>query len=913
MTLYNIKPVKWITALSVAALASLASCTDEVLLQDGITQAGDPGSISFQCADMVEVYKGPDNYATRAGGPKEEKEKKINTLHVFFFSKENGKLLTKKYDNFPAYQKLTGKSILKIPTLPDGETLFVEGSNKIRIVAIANIDATDEAADSYDEANTFKTADTPYGRIQEAGRDIGGEPFEITCYDDIKKWIYYPRIRMGSDSGERDDITQPPMAGMPMIGEYDNEGNGVDLSTKPKEGMILNLTALMAKVNISVRLEPKQYTSEYPVLRITEYGIKNMPIAVPFTKCDGSYIGGDSGTRKPTTYAEYLKNYDVTSAPMYHSKGTPTTDAEHYECKAEDHEYTTTKGLPITINRDSKAQTFSYYTYENINMPNYSALKENEDEDGNNAYYPGDITSTEVLPDYPDGVKDEDHQRWKPKIAYDNRASAMILKGEYTTDQGVTYHAQFTIYMGENADTDFKVKRNHKYDNNIVIQGLDYIRNSTDNVFTFDGRVNVKSDNPIYLSIINERMVDAHATALPMDVWFMLRENEEDPSNIDWTSEVTFTIEDHSKVNWIRMEKIPRWTRNGITGMEDSGWKFGNGARDYFTTNLVKETLLENGEADGKEHGWQITVRGGAKDDDEADGSRSRIYFYIDENVPLSNDPQADEYGPRKATINVDYYQRKKDTGDLIDERHFTLEIEQKALVKVSGQRADRTDNYENVPDTWMEFYEENLEHYDPLDKHEMPGELYTDGLRWGPNINCQNYTTGERCWHLQLFFWQQTNCQYYQVYGSEGAFPQTKWIVNQIDNSVTYPGNITDVKLFNSKEPPSAFHYAYGKNKRDSQGKVPADKNYGWYLPGIRELEAAIIQYYNTFSDFRGNFYWSCSPAQDTSNSHARATKLNITNGVADYVPSSPVNNENTGYKTRSTICRIRAFYRVD
>ncbi len=901
MTLRNMKPIKWITYLSLAGLVAVSSCTDEALLKETTPLEGESGSISFCCADMLDVYRGPDNYATRAGGPKNEKEKLIKTLHVFFFKNDSeGKLLTTKYTNFPAYQKLTDKSILKIPTLPDGETLFNEGSDNIRIVAIANIDATDEAVDSYDEANTFKTEDTPFGRIQQNSRDAGGTPYEITCYDDLKNWIYYPRIRLGADS-EQDDITQLPLAGMPMIGEYDNEGKGIDLSEKPDEGLILNLTALMAKVNISVKLEPKQYTPDFPVLRITEYGIKNMPIAVPFTPCDGAFK--DGGKRKPVNYAEYLDSYNVTSAPMYHSKGTPSTDAEHYECKAEDHEYTTTKGLPITINRDSKAQTFSYYTYENINLPNYSALKDNEDEDGNTAYYPGDVSDPKVIPDYPDGVKEEDRQRWKPKIAYDNRASALILKGEYTTDQEVTYQAQFTIYMGANSETDFMVKRNHCYDNNIVIQGLDYIRNSTDNVFTFDGRVNVRSDNPIYLSIINERMVDAHATALPMDVWFMLRENEE-PDNVDWTSEVTFTIRDHGNKNgnWIRMEKIPRWTRNRVTGMEASGWKFGNGARDYFTTDLVTNTLKENGEADGKQHGWQITVRGGTSDDSQADGSRSRIYFYIDENVPTSNDVSEDEYGPRTATIDVDYYQRDKNTNEVRDHRTFTLDIEQRALLKVSGYR-------NGTVNTWMEYYEEYLEHNDPLDKHESPGELYS-GLPWGfngvdviyrniLNPNGFNNPTG--------------TSNYYQVYLTNEAFAMTQWAINRNGSA-----SLNTVKLFNDKEPASAFHYCYGKNKRNTNGTAAVSGNKGWYMPGISELEVALVNYYSLFTFFRQNLYWSASAANEgayewvgsTATTYARATGVKLNGTTIDYTQSS---SGQDGYQRRTNVNRIRAFYRVN
>ncbi len=160
----------------------------------------------------------------------------------------------------------------------------------------------------------------------------------------------------------------------------------------------------------------------------------------------------------------------------------------------------------------------------------------------------------------------------------------MVLRGSYITHQGLTYEAEFKVFMGQNTIDDFTVKRNHKYVNNITIHGLDYVRNSDDNTYTFDGRVNVKTDNPVYLAIVNERKVDAHASVRPMDVWFLLRENADGTlnENVDWESEVELTIEDaNTSAKWIRMEVIPR---EEMRILENNKEKFiaGRGARDYF-------------------------------------------------------------------------------------------------------------------------------------------------------------------------------------------------------------------------------------------------------------------------------------------------------------------------------------------
>ena len=136
-----------------------------------------------------------------------------------------------------------------------------------------------------------------------------------------------------------------------------------------------------------------------------------------------------------------------------------------------------------------------------------------------------------------------------------------------------------------------------------------------------------------------------------------------------------------------------------------------------------------------------------------------------------------------------------------------------------------------------------------------------------------------------------------------------TQWVINRSDTD-----GVDKITLFNSDAPSSAFHYCYGKNKRNYNGSVSVTNNTGWYMPGIRELEAAIVQYYNDFEDFRGKLYWSASAASGNNNGYARATKVNVSgtgeNVKAQYVNSA--NNGEEGYVARTgRALRIRAFYR--
>ncbi len=514
-----------VAALSIVAMTG---CSDDNELWDEPEISG-PVTIVAQSVDMIEPFSMPE-VLSRANDPKNEAEKRINTLHLFFFD-NNGQFITSNADNFKPY----------IPNVKNFMFVIKDEAYKtmtdVTIVAIANINGTDN-----ESANYF-TTEYPDGTVITAGGDIEsgtrinpGEtrnpnPYKITCLADLQKWVYAPKLR----TAEGTDITQLPKAGMPMIGML----KGVDLS-KASGNTIIPMKALMARVDIRVTLDPNQESTDgrLPQLTIKEYGVMNMPTTVPYTMPD-------------------INNNEATDVSGKIEK-----------------EVKVTLENPIVINKNTHDQdVFTYYTYENIQYPD----KEAKRPDGSPAYQDGKLT-------FPQGVAEKDKQRWKPTIAQKDRASAMVLRGSYITHQGLTYEAEFKVFMGQNTIDDFTVKRNHKYVNNITIHGLDYVRNSDDNTYTFDGRVNVKTDNPVYLAIVNERKVDAHASVRPMDVWFLLRENADGTlnENVDWESEVELTIEDaNTSAKWIRMEVIPR---EEMRILENNKEKFiaGRGARDYF-------------------------------------------------------------------------------------------------------------------------------------------------------------------------------------------------------------------------------------------------------------------------------------------------------------------------------------------
>lgn len=835
----------------IGAMMTLTGCVEEDFRFDEPTADGRGVTLSFTCNDMLPQYIDPVASRSRAADPKTEEEKKINSLHLFFFD-SNGNFVRPNLDD---------QKFLPYQYIPDATNLVTVGDNVfqtmtgVTVVAIANINAT-EGANPY-----FCTEWTPDGDIRRDSRRIEGERWEIRNYSDLRQWVYHPRLR----TDENRSVVDLPAAGMPMTGILEG-ASLVQSADNPR--LEVQLKALMARVNISIKLNPNQESRDgtLPTMTITSYGIKNMPNTVPFTAPTAAPL-----TNRPADITESAWNamtdndrYDLTRGDDGDdSNGKEMTTDFLYELPA-----------PVTINKNSAAVTFSYYTYENIQLPDYTATRPGVDSD-DAKFFPGYQGGSNIgAINYPSGLQQEDYQRWKPQLAREN-ASAMVLNASYVTHQNLHYQARFTIYMGQNPDDDFQVKRNHAYNNNISIRGLDYVRNSSDGVYTFDGRVNVISDNPIYFAIVNERKIDAHATALPMDVWFLLREDTEEGGDAvqDWESTVELEIKnpDGTVPDWIRMEKIPRAT------MQNNGWKAGTGARPYFTEDLVTNTLRDN---------TKIVIDG------NTDKSRTRVYFYIDENVPESNNPT--NYGDRYATINVTYT-RKDKAGNIQDIRTRTLEIEQRALIHVQGSR-------NGTVDAWMEYYEEYLEHSDPLDQHIEDEALY-DGLPWGETL----YNVSVRYVGSGLF----DSIDGCEVYHSSDAFRYTQRILNR-----TGAVPLNNFRLYS--KPATSFHYCYGRNKRNSNGTVELDwdnKKTGWYMPGISELEVALTQHYNTFEDFQGNLYLSAACGKNNSiprenEQNCRATRVIFnSNGTATYVEST---TGNPGAVSRRDPHRIRAFYKA-
>ena len=479
-----------------------------------------------------------------------------------------------------------------------------------------------------------------------------------------------------------------------------------------------------------------------------------------------------------------------------------------------------------TIYNHNGSYTYTFYLFENMQQPK--------------AYT------------YPEGIKDSEKQVHKPLRAQAN-ATNFKFTGSYTDYHGINYKATYTLYLGSNHTDNFEIKRNYQYKNNISITGLskstlpgEYATSGGSvNIYGFDAIVEIDlSESGFYVSMLRDQDIDAHASIVPMDIY-----TDGNP--------VKFEITEGSE--WVKMEYISPQV------MAANDYKPYTGIRDYFTTDLMN-TL----------HSSISNCM-----------NRSRIYFYVDENVEI-NETTLDPAPARKATICISSGSIKK---------YITLR--QPGLRKVIATRDNQEGNIFNRKTYtysfifYVEEYEEYLNHYDPLDPYNNTTQMF-EGLPWSSQQGGVEIGGG-----------YATNTNY-----NADIYINGSKVTNAILNKYTE----SDRKY--TSKPLTAAEYCNNKNKRNANG-TPNTSDGIWYLPGITELEAMLTTYYAVFEDFQSNLYWSCAPAKESSGwfgeaestEYARASKVTYNEASAsfDYAESS-VGNE--GYKLRTEKLRIRAAY---
>ena len=538
---------------------------------------------------------------------------------------------------------------------------------------------------------------------------------------------------------------------------------------------------------------------------------------------------------------------------------TETPDAETDLITLGKTDYTLPPSSLKTIQNKKGTLEYTFYTFENLQEP------------GNPDYQ------------YPDGIAEEEKQQYKPELADKDNSIAFQFAGNYITYNGASYDATYTLYLGANHTNDFKVMRNKQYKNNVTIKGIVKAGNNPEHI-TFDTRVNISESNPYFVSILKDRTLDSHFNVVPMDIYFF---NTSPSQTLNQTMKVE--ILDAGTASWVRMERIPASDMEAGTAPSVSSgpelmatneeWHAGNGKRKYFTTDLVTTTLAGN-----------TTV--------EVTSSRDRIYFYIDENLDVWHLGTTEER-TRTATVKMTYYEDGVEKGT----RELTLEQAKLLEVTFHGPINDGpngpNDETDGMTDKiiYIEAYEEFLNHGDPLDEY-TNNQVFTGGRPWG--------ASGTEIGSLRI---DGSTIDSYRNWYWGHEFTST--IVGKTEK-------LENLTL--NARPETAAGYCYIKNKRNEDGSVPNPK---WYLPGIRELERILEDYYIEYTEFQNNYYWSSAAGESSiwglgitfyeNQQRARATKAYIENGEFKYCASGEGHNYTNdngigGAAFRTQSLRIRA-----
>lgn len=625
-----------------------------------------------------------------------------------------------------------------------------------------------------------------------------------------------------------------PDEGMPMVGK-----GSIDV-TVPEEqrtnNLIIDLTALMARVDITLKLNSDASDEgELPRLSMMEWELINLPLSTTFTQPvdDSSTSEDEEVTQFDTDWKKNVKSFKQPSNTVIYNK--------------------------------SGEVSLSFYMFENMQLPKSG------------------IT-------YPDGVKDEEKQRYKPNFA-DEKATYVKVHANYYTynhEEGADayYDVTYNLYLGANHTDNFKIKRNSQYKNNVVIKGLVNAGNNSEHV-SFDARVNIVEENDYFISILRELDHDAHFCVTPMDIYLF---KYADPS-VNPTMEVMLPVTANTSDGkpWIRMEKIPSSIMEAGRDTNNDGssekWAAGTGKRDYFTTSLLDELSNKNDGTPEAGFVQSLTLT-----------HRDRIYFYLDENLSETD---------REVEVTLIYKENGVPVGN---PRHLKLRQVHLLPVDVYSRKKNSQERGEYIHTIYMEQFEEYAQHYDPLD--EFNAQTVYTGRTWGNDGSFGS---------ARLYPLHSENGDDISLLGYIDIFENyyhgrdiTPYFCSQYGQLVM---KLNDI-------PNSAVSYCYNKNKRKVDGSIPfkwekpfltnsisvTTNDAKWFLPGIRQMEDALTTYYSRYPQFQDEWYWSSAVGKDGNSQNprtARATKI-VDNWYAES------DNGKDGDKERSEICRVRAF-RID
>lgn len=791
-------------------------------------------------------------------GAKNDAESKINTMAIAIFPvKDDGSALE---EGCVHYEYVSGQTQLMF-TLDRGDTYT--NNKRYAMYIFANMPGLNEFAKgvTLDEILNTTSCTVQDLNIPENGLPmIGslGDTFSTRIDQDGNSLVIAPTNTEGK-------VTIPKVTDI----------NG---ATEEMSVLSIPMKALFAKVNFTIQVRATQTVegNDPPQFSLQSYTINNVPSSIDFDK---------------------LTNADE-------SEKISVLD-------------------PIEVNRSATAMgnttiKFSFYMPENLVEPKqYTAstypypFKKK----------PGDYNTT--IDKDQDGIRNEDEnkrQRYKPLLLKKQKATSIVIKGQFRDHQMHYFDVDYTIHLGKDAYGDFNISRNVEYNNVVTITG---IQNSNEDQnqgeVSVDHRVEITPTQPAIISLNREVLLDSHFEIRPLRI-------RKSSVNAGTINAIQVSVEN---ADWMRLERsfgTGQATNNSDLYITDSNIP-SYGKRKYFTYGLVSGYKLDGTpESNNLAGSTTVVVPIPANEKDKSEC----VWIYVDECTEIGD-------GTRSGVIKLTYGTRNGDeftptnSDEKINFPDIYYTINQRKLFNVKYDVNGTENNTNDDIDYYIEYEEEYLYNFDGDDNFgENNTQTQYEGMTWGfdgieisskyPSVYI---TDGNLAWLIDWFI--DENASKYDFY-LERDNPEGNSTVRNPRNGHTFCQEIinssqVDIDVLDlASKPGSAVEYCYNKNKRNEDGQVVDDS---WYLPAIDEVEEIMKskysidgnQYYtySRFIDFQNKFYWSSMPAYERNTidyriflsaggtfyrddkDRARATKVNFkgTNaaGVDDFeVPNSGV-----------------------
>lgn len=237
----------------------LGACQRDEFYNPAPTGSGSSMQLSF-ISDPMQQYKVP----TRNSDPKDDKEKSIHNLHIFFFD-ANGQWLEGTYlEGYPSASANggylapgQGSTLIKIANATENFDNY-EAAKTTSVYAVANV-----------KASLFRELDEE-GRPQ-CLHDIMDTTNITNPKDALLSIQYTPDAPIF--------LVLPEETGMPMMGHTVTPIDLTHTEHPNPEDHVIQLKALMARIDVNIRLNAGDGTQ----MILTEWSAHNLPTGVSFT------------------------------------------------------------------------------------------------------------------------------------------------------------------------------------------------------------------------------------------------------------------------------------------------------------------------------------------------------------------------------------------------------------------------------------------------------------------------------------------------------------------------------------------------------------------------------------------------------------------------------------------------------